>query len=51
MYVVNYCGEYELDSMGFNVPRTETFDNLEDARAASQAWFEETGRIASIEES
>lgn len=36
MYVVYFCGEYEFDENGYNIPKTRRYKTLEGAQKGSQ---------------
>lgn len=48
MYVVYFCGEYEFDENGYNIPKARRYKTLEDAKRAANAYYERTRCFANI---
>ena len=48
MYVVYFCGEYEFDENGYNIPKTRRYKTLESAQRAANAYYERTRCFANI---
>lgn len=48
MFVVYFCGEYEFDENGYNIPKARRYKTLEDAQSAANAYYERTRCFANI---
>lgn len=48
MFVVYFCGEYEFDNEGHNIPKARRYKSLEDAQKAANAYYERTRCFASV---
>ena len=48
MFVVYFCGEYEFDENGYNIPKTRRYETLKDAQNAADAYYERTRCLACI---
>lgn len=49
MYVVTFCGEYDLDDFGNVIPSRKTFNDYDAAVKAAEKWERDTYCIATIE--
>lgn len=48
MFVVYFCGEYEFDENGYNVPKARRYETLEAAQNAANKFYERTRCFATV---